>query len=334
MSKIISRYEKQIKDSLAEGLSYGLGLAGLSIAFTTLWFLCNAWFVSWYIQAHNNISQGYLWAIAANIAVFGSIIIFRKKIIILITPDSFTETQADIENRNDSVEIEKDSAVKKLALNYFGYQESKNEIFSPDAKAEAIDIAVDLGFKIFERFQIKESESETDKSSQKNKSDENRILSNDEKLISTIRVKSTLQDLVIRLQDAEKGYLEIEKHISNESLKNLMQRLAQERHKFHKELEVFVKLLDGELDVKTSILGDVHRKFIDLKLNYLSKDYDSIISEIKRGSGFLISDYENAIASLNLAEPLEIVLKYQLSKLKIELQQLSELKKLEVLAEV
>jgi len=122
--------------------------------------------------------------------------------------------------------------------------------------------------------------------------------------MNTADINNALQDLIIRLQDAEKGYKEIEKATSNVSLKKWMDRYATERHKMHQKLEAHVKASGHEANVKTSILGDLHRMFIDIKLSATDDDFNPIVEEINRGSSQLIEDYEEVINKVEM--PLNI----------------------------
>ena len=144
------------------------------------------------------------------------------------------------------------------------------------------------------------------------------------------KMKSTLQDLIIRLQDAEKGFLEIKKSIVNENLRDLMDIYANERHRFHRALEGHMKTLGEEADVKTSILGELHRLFIDIKVNNLTNDFESVVNEIERGASVLISDYENALNSLSFPKPIEETLVSQRNIVKKELDYLKKLKQTEI----
>lgn len=142
------------------------------------------------------------------------------------------------------------------------------------------------------------------------------------------KIKDALQDLIIRLQDAEKGFNEIKLATSNKPLMKWLERYSQERHNMHKVLESQVALLGGDAEVKTSFLGDLHRMFIDLKINNTSFDneFDAIVNEIERGASRLIDDYTNVIENVETPVNLNKILVSQRATVQFELDQMKNLK--------
>lgn len=137
-----------------------------------------------------------------------------------------------------------------------------------------------------------------------------------------------LKDLLIRLEDARKGYLEIRNAISNRELRNWMEQYAYERKRFQDELKSCMIQLGGrpEEEISTSFLGELHHSFIAFKLNNFTDDLDSIIAEVERGSNQLITDYKKVIEEISY--PLEIEAKLLLQKNLIieEIESLKDLK--------
>jgi uncharacterized protein (TIGR02284 family) len=141
-----------------------------------------------------------------------------------------------------------------------------------------------------------------------------------------VEIRQALQDLIIRLQDAEKGYNEIQKSISNPILKKWMNKYAEERHSFHKDLEIESSRIGGDPDVKTSLLGDLHRMFIDVKINNSEDSIVTIVDEIERGSNILIADYEKVIDNIEMPMNLRKLLEAQKWKIQQERKSLVELR--------
>ena len=140
---------------------------------------------------------------------------------------------------------------------------------------------------------------------------------------------AALKDLIIRLQDAEKGYQEVKLATSNSSLKSYAKDYAAERHAMHKDLEQLVNLLGGQAEVSASFLVDLHRMFIDIKLSAIDDDLNAANVEIERGSQQLISDYNKVLDDLHL--PNDIVAMLNEQKVKI-INEVATLKKLAVAA--
>lgn len=139
---------------------------------------------------------------------------------------------------------------------------------------------------------------------------------------------NALQDLIIRLQDAEKGYKEISLATGIRPLKKWLQSYAKERHNMHKMLESQVALLGGNAEVRTSFLGDLHRMFIDIKINNVSftNEFDAVVEEIERGSSVLIDDYTKIINEVEMPETIRKQLVSQRALIIGEVNQLKFLK--------
>lgn len=145
--------------------------------------------------------------------------------------------------------------------------------------------------------------------------------------MNTDQQVNALQDMIVRLQDAEKGYKEIEKATRHIPIKNTMNSRAQERHQMHQALEQHAKQLGTVPEVKTSILGEVHRAFIDLKINNIEDDFEAISSEIERGEQTLIDDYQKVLHDVQWNPAISQTLKDQKHLVERELMALPGLKK-------
>jgi len=116
--------------------------------------------------------------------------------------------------------------------------------------------------------------------------------------MNTENIKAVLQELIYRLQDAEKGYQEIKAASSHVILNKWLELYSKERHNMHRELEALSKELGGDPVVDTTILGAIHRMFIDIKINNVSfeNEIPAIVDEIERGATTLLNDYTKALA--------------------------------------
>lgn len=143
--------------------------------------------------------------------------------------------------------------------------------------------------------------------------------------MNKVKIKDALQDLIIRLQDAEKGYMEIHNAASNPIIKKWTKQFGEQRHEFHKQLEYESTLLGGDPEVRTSFLGDLHRFYIDLKLNNIDDSIPAIVTEIERGNAALMKDYDKVL-DLDLGANLRLVLEAQKEKIMKEVGYMVELK--------
>ncbi len=134
-----------------------------------------------------------------------------------------------------------------------------------------------------------------------------------------------LQELISRLKDAEQGYREIYNGTSNILIKRWMKKYADERQEFQKQLDFESQKLNGDPDTKTSFLGDLHRIFIEFKLNNIDNSLEAIIVEIERGSNVLINDY-NKVLELEMTDQLRMLLQSQKEKISKEINSLTLIK--------
>lgn len=141
-------------------------------------------------------------------------------------------------------------------------------------------------------------------------------------------IKSALQDLINRLQDAEKGYQEIRRASSNSVVNNWLDQYANERHKMHRVLEEEIKKMGGNPEVNTSFLGQLHRMFIDIKINNTSSDneFKAVVDEIERGSSIILADYHKVLAEVEMPPHLVTILMDQKILIQNEVNTLTNLR--------
>lgn len=124
------------------------------------------------------------------------------------------------------------------------------------------------------------------------------------------QIRNSLQDLIYRLQDAEKGFQEIRKASNNLIVNKWLEKYATERHHMHFVLEEELKKLGGNPEVETTFLGELHRMFIDIKINATSNltEFNAIVDEVERGASTLISDYEKVIQDVEMPDSIKKIL--------------------------
>ena len=141
-------------------------------------------------------------------------------------------------------------------------------------------------------------------------------------------IKTSLQDLIYRLQDAEKGYKEIRLASSNSVINKWLDQFATERHNMHTVLEEEMIKLGGKPEVDTTFLGDLHRMLIDIKINNTSADseFTAIVDEIERGATTLIDDYQKVLSDVEMPPVLATILMDQKKLVQNELDTLTSLR--------
>lgn len=143
------------------------------------------------------------------------------------------------------------------------------------------------------------------------------------------QVIKTLKQLIKLCSDGNKGYKEAADQIENDEIRTILYRLSQQRALFEAELKTEVRNLGGTVDdegpddTEGTFLGNLHRKWIDLKDKLSSKEYEAILEECKRGDKAAYEAYEEALKE-NLPEYIKEILTNQHHLIKGAYMQLEE----------
>lgn len=144
--------------------------------------------------------------------------------------------------------------------------------------------------------------------------------------MNTDTIKNALQDLVIRLKDAEERYIEISESTSIEALKVWCKRYAAERSEMHKLLEGHITAMGGDPEIRTSYLSELHRALLDNKISMSSDEFHTVVNEIEKGSKSLLEAYDSVINPLELHPNLKTNLIKQKATIQLEVNNLLNLR--------
>jgi uncharacterized protein (TIGR02284 family) len=113
------------------------------------------------------------------------------------------------------------------------------------------------------------------------------------------QVVATLNRLVEVCQDGDRGYKNAAEHIEHDEIKTVLYRLSQQRALFGAELKDEVRKLGGNPDEsegedKGTLLGNIHRAWINVKEKFTKNDLDAILEECKRGDKAAYEAYDTA----------------------------------------
>jgi len=125
-----------------------------------------------------------------------------------------------------------------------------------------------------------------------------------------------LNDLLTRNFDAMKGYREAAKGVDHIELKNWMLAQASQRERFIAELSNGIKILGGEPVEGTSILGDLHRVYIDWSSDIISRPSEHLIEECIRGEETAKGDFEEVLKDEKLPVSINALLNRELREIK------------------
>ncbi|EDM43685.1 hypothetical protein SCB49_08843 [unidentified eubacterium SCB49] len=108
-------------------------------------------------------------------------------------------------------------------------------------------------------------------------------------------MSSKLNQLLEKNNDAEAGYKRAAKIVEAPRLKRFFETQAQNRNEFGQALRSEINNIGGEFVSGTSITGDVHRTWMDVKSSLSSNDRDVILEEVIRGERAALTEYKGIV---------------------------------------
>lgn len=139
------------------------------------------------------------------------------------------------------------------------------------------------------------------------------------------KIISRLNDLLTKSYDAEKGYKQAADQVKSNRLKSIFERRAQQRYDFGHELKNEIRNLGGTPDKGTSIAGDLHRGWINIKSALSFDTEESVLEECSRGEQNAINEYNEVLKESNLPVRLRAVLENQRNSIQMALNEVETL---------
>ncbi|WP_417431112.1 ferritin-like domain-containing protein [Halpernia sp.] len=142
---------------------------------------------------------------------------------------------------------------------------------------------------------------------------------------------NALNDLLQITNDRMEGFQKVEKKVMDfhPHLKEDFQEMATQSVKMKTELSSLIREKGGDPDNNTTVAGDLHRTWIDVK-NALSADKDEAsLENVTFGENAAITTYEDALKSGDLDPESTAVVRNQLMNLKSSYEKFKNLANLE-----
>lgn len=108
-------------------------------------------------------------------------------------------------------------------------------------------------------------------------------------------VVSCLNNLIETAKDGQDGFREAAEGVEDGELRSFFNEASQERAQFVGELQRLVANYGGDPETDGSLLGDIHRGWMDLKAAITGHDAKDILSECERGEDSAVSNYKEAM---------------------------------------
>ncbi|MFI8377420.1 PA2169 family four-helix-bundle protein [Leeuwenhoekiella sp. NPDC079379] len=145
----------------------------------------------------------------------------------------------------------------------------------------------------------------------------------------TEKISNKLNELLTKNYDAEAGYKLASDHTENGTLKDYFNRKAKERYDFGHHIKNEIKAYGETPDKGTSLAGDAHRAWMNIKSTVTSNSEEALLKETIRGENNAIEEYKTILNEPHLPPTTEAILKNQLSTIESTLK---EVKAFEIMA--
>ena len=107
-------------------------------------------------------------------------------------------------------------------------------------------------------------------------------------------VIDVLNNLIEYSKDGEKGFEASAEDVKNPELKAFFVKRAAGCATSAAELQSEVRRLGGDPETSTSISGDLHRGWLNLKSLVTGKDDEAVLNEVERGEDHALKAYKEA----------------------------------------
>lgn len=111
-------------------------------------------------------------------------------------------------------------------------------------------------------------------------------------------VISVLNELIEYSKDGEKGFKTSAEDVKNPELKTYFLQRAGECGSAASELQHQVRALGGDPETSTSVSGDLHRTWVNIKSALTGKDEEAVLNEVERGEDHALKAYKDALEKL------------------------------------
>ncbi|WP_203256020.1 ferritin-like domain-containing protein [Hyunsoonleella ulvae] len=124
----------------------------------------------------------------------------------------------------------------------------------------------------------------------------------------TEKISNSLNELLIKNYDAEKGYKNASENVDSHTLKQFFERMSNERAEFAKELKIEILRYGEEPIDSGSFKGTVHRNWMTLKSLFSSNDEEAILEEVIRGEEKSLDAYYDILRERDLPANIDALL--------------------------
>lgn len=137
-----------------------------------------------------------------------------------------------------------------------------------------------------------------------------------------------LNELLEKNYDTEKVFKNAADDVKNAKLKTFFQEKAMQRYDFGHELKSEIKSLGETPDKGSSVTGDAHRAWMNLKAAFSSDKEESVLEETIRAEKAAVEDYNKIIKMDGFSPSTANLLMKQRNAIERTLEEVRELEKM------
>ena len=110
---------------------------------------------------------------------------------------------------------------------------------------------------------------------------------------------SVLNDLIETSKDGQESFKTCAEDIKNPELKALFVKRSADCGTAAAELQAEVRKLGGDPETSTSVAGDLHRRWVDVKSIFTGKGEEAVLNEAERGEDHALKAYKEALEKIS-----------------------------------
>ncbi|MEM6965284.1 MAG: PA2169 family four-helix-bundle protein [Bacteroidota bacterium] len=135
-----------------------------------------------------------------------------------------------------------------------------------------------------------------------------------------------LNGLLQRNKDAAEGFVEVANNINYINLTQWLIDWSKRHRHYADELAVMIEKMGGEANESTTLLGELHHAWVDLKAQWTNNDTEALMEECYRGEEKIWNDYSEVVGVYALPDYAKSILNRQRNEIKRALQDIEALK--------
>ncbi|WP_194852422.1 ferritin-like domain-containing protein [Nonlabens antarcticus] len=131
----------------------------------------------------------------------------------------------------------------------------------------------------------------------------------------TDNIGNKLNEILEKNNDAVSGYKAAREQVSDKHLRDFFASQVVERKDFGEQLAADLKSMGEKPEAGTSIAGDTHRLWMNIKSTFSSNNDKSVLTEAIRGEKNAIEEYDEILDAENVPTSTKDIMKKHRNKI-------------------